>query len=346
MSSTDWLFVALFLAITLVTVFLWPAPGAEPAPAAREPSKPPPAPPVSLGELPKIDYEEDAEVDPTKVGGKDPVRDVSAVAMAIVFDEDAATDEPTKASPLILVSATAQTDKGLRRKANEDSLLVDQGNALYVVADGMGGYRGGQIASALAVETIAKAFAASSFDGERHDNLPRQASELARAIQMANTAILEHAEKEKSLKGMGTTICAARFSPNKQRLYIGHVGDSRVYRWRRGLLKQMTADHTMRDHGLTGAQGAQLSRAVGVWPLVPIDLLLAKPEADDVYLLCSDGLSKMVKNDEIAKVLAAESKPAAAVEKLIERANANGGLDNITAILVRVSAPISAPPAA
>ncbi len=336
----DWLWVLLGALFTLALVVAYFT-----APAEEAKSQPEPAPPTprerapTLGGLPRIDYEEDESIDPTKVGADPSKASLQAPATAIVYDEEAGTDEPTQASALILVSAKAQTDKGKRRKANEDSLLVDEGHSTFVVADGMGGYRGGEIASKLAVETIARAFESETFDGPAHDNLPRRASELARAIQMANVAVLARAGKDKALAGMGTTLTCARFSPNKQRLYIGHVGDSRAYRMRGGVLKRMTTDHTMKQHGVKGAEGGHLSRAIGVWPVVPIDIVFAKPLPDDVYLLCSDGLSKMVPSEGIAKVLVEEKQPEVAVERLIELANAKGGLDNITAILVRVSSP-------
>ena len=139
---------------------------------------------------------------------------------------------------------------------------------------------------------------------------------------------------------MGTTIVAARFSPNKQRLYIGHVGDSRMYRLRGGVLKQMTSDHTMKDLGVTGAGSAHLSRALGVWPTVPIDIILGKPQPEDLYLLCSDGLTKMVSDDAIKKVLESGATPSAMVEKLIEEANARGGKDNLTVIVIRCRDPL------
>src|SRR5437764_1486901 len=129
-------------------------------------------------------------------------------------------------------------------------------------------------------------------------------SELARAVQMANDAILAHANTDERLKGMGTTICAARFSPNKQRLFVAHVGDSRLYRFRGGKLKQVTSDHTMADLGVTGPAAAHLSRAVGVWPSVPVDVILGKPEPGDVYMLCSDGLTKMLDDATIANTIA------------------------------------------
>jgi protein phosphatase len=288
-----------------------------------------------------MEYEEDAEIDPTKVGGgpapKPPV--YQAPVKRIVYDEDAATDEPTRAESLFLVSATAQTDTGLRRKRNEDSLLVLESSGLFVVADGMGGYRGGELASQLAVKTIEGAYRAKTFDGDPHENVPVHASELARAIQMANTKILETATAQPELEGMGTTLCAARFSVNKKRLYLGHVGDSRCYRLRGGVLTQMTADHTMADHGVKGPEAAHLSRAVGIWPTVPIDIVMGVPLANDVYLLCSDGLTKMLTDAMISEVLTTEEELKSAVERLITTANARGGKDNVTVILVRVVPP-------
>ena len=315
---------------------------AEPAaPATPKEAAPAPTPEPASAPLAKMVYEEDADIDPTKVGGGPAPKPAvyQPPVKRIVYDEDAATDEPTRSEVLFLVNATAQTDTGLRRKRNEDSVLVLENSSLFVVADGMGGYRGGELASQLAVKTIGDAYRASSFDGAPHENVPAHASELARAIQMANAAILETAKAKPELQGMGTTLCAARFSGNKKRLYIGHVGDSRCYRLREGVLEQMTADHTMADHGVKGPEAAHLSRAVGIWPTVPIDIIMGVPLADDVYLICSDGLTKMLSDEMIAEVLRTEEDLKAAVERLIAFANERGGKDNITAVLVRVAAP-------
>jgi PPM family protein phosphatase len=304
---------------------------------------------ASSAALPKIGYEEDADVEPTLVGAQEQKRaSYSPPTQKIVYDEDAADDEPTHSGALILVTATAQTDKGIRRKRNEDSLLASEDQGIFVVADGMGGYRGGEIASQLAVMTIERAFSTKHFDGPEHDSIPRRASELARAIQMANEAIFEKASGDNQLEGMGTTVCAARFSANKQRLYIGHVGDSRVYRMREGRLRQMTSDHTMAELGVSGAGAAHLSRAVGVWPVVPIDILLGKPRPGDLYLLCSDGLSKMVDDGSIEELLRDSESPASAVEALIRSANEHGGKDNVTVIVVRVddAVRVAGPPVA
>jgi serine/threonine protein phosphatase PrpC len=352
------------LGVSFVIVYLWSArraarfsaPGSAKVPAAATAtataSDPLPAMATAAGgvsvtpsspELPKIAYDEDSDVEPTLVGAQEAQprgrMSYSPPTQKIVYDDDAAEDEPTHSGALILVTATAQTDKGNRRKRNEDSLLAREDQGIFVVADGMGGYRGGEIASQLAVTTIERAFSTKHFDGPEHDTIPPRASELARAIQMANEAIFEKAATDKLLEGMGTTICAARFSPNKQRLYIGHVGDSRVYRMRGGKLRQMTSDHTMQELGVSGASAAHLSRAVGIWPVVPIDIVLGKPQPGDIYLLCSDGLSKMVTDADIETMLGASAAPAVAVEALIKAANDHGGKDNVTVIVVRVDDP-------
>lgn len=316
------------------------APKSMPAPA---PSKPPSPSSPAIPNLGVPDGEDEIN-DPTRVGA------LAAEAPAqrtiyqppikrIPYDEDAENDEPTLPHSIFLVHATAQTDKGLRRKRNEDSLLVVEEENLFVIADGMGGYQGGQIASQTAVKTVAAAYRSRTFEGPPHEGVPADATDLARAVQMANAAILGLAQRKTELEGMGTTICAARFSPNKKRLFLAHVGDSRCYRLRNGTLQQVTADHTMADLGVTGPESSHLSRAVGIWPTVPIDIVTVVPEAGDVYLLCSDGLTKMLPDETIGVVLRTEEQPQAAVDRLVLFANARGGKDNITVILVRVVPP-------
>ncbi|XYI01992.1 PP2C family protein-serine/threonine phosphatase [Sorangium sp. So ce1128] len=264
-------------------------------------------------------------------------------AVPIIYDDEAAVDEPTSSSPLLLISAVGQTDPGQKRKKNEDCYLCLDEHYLFAVADGMGGHAGGDVASRLAVDTIARAFKDQSFvdsDAESpYPDVPRRGSELAVAIQRANQAIYERAHAERSLTGMGTTLVSARFSPNKQRLYIGHVGDSRCYRLRDNELTQLTTDHTMGAAGITGPMANHLSRAIGISPAVKVDLIIARPHPGDVYLLCSDGLSKMATHEAIRDILLAEPDPEKASQALIEKANASGGRDNITVILVRVSDP-------
>ena len=266
-------------------------------------------------------------------------RGETPAAVPIFYDEDASVDEPTRVNALILVSAASQTDRGRRRRHNEDSLLVLDEHHLYVVADGMGGHAGGEVASKMAVDTIGEAFVKNVFVGEPYPDVPRRGGELATAIQMANKAIFLHARANAAYQGMGTTVVSARFSPNKQRLYVGHVGDSRCYRLRGKQLTQITTDHTMASQGVTGPLAGHLNRAVGVGAGVKVDLLVARPRPEDVYLLCTDGLSKMVPDGDIQQILLDEPDLNKAVQNLVERANARGGRDNITVILVQVKDP-------
>jgi protein phosphatase len=200
----------------------------------------------------------------------------------------------------------------------------------------MGGHRGGGLASRLAVDAIAEAIESHAFLGKEHRSLPRRAGEVARAIQMACTRIREAARRDPALSKMGTTVVAARFSPQKGRLYVGHVGDSRCYRFRDGALQRMTNDHTMAAFGVTGRGGQLLSRAVGPLPSVLTDVVVATPRIGDVYLLCSDGLTKAVPEELIRDVLVVYWELDRAADRLIELANRNGGLDNVSVVVARV----------
>lgn len=261
------------------------------------------------------------------------------VAVPIVYDDDAANDEPTRPKPLIIVSGAAQSDVGRKRRKNEDAFLLLDSHSVFVVADGMGGYAGGDIASKMAVETVEKAFKANAFPGPPYEKVPRRGSDVVVAITEANRAIFEHARANSHLEGMGTTIVVSRFSPNKQRLYIGHVGDSRAYRLRDGELRQMTSDHTLGALGFGGTLGTRLSRAVGTKIGVVVDLIIARPVPDDVYLLCSDGLTKMIGDDEIKATMKESGSVPKILDALITKANAAGGKDNVTVVLLKVERP-------
>ena len=262
----------------------------------------------------------------------------AASKIEMIYEDEADVEEITSPIARILVHASGQSDGGKVRRRNEDSLLVLPERSLFAVADGMGGHAGGDVASKLAVETLRRAFDKSTFDGktESATSVPRRGRELACAVQMANQAILAKANANPDLKEMGTTLVAARFSPNKQRVYIGHVGDSRCYRIRGKTMRQLTSDHTLSGLGLKGPGSQALYQAVGVKPRITIDVVVDKPRADDVYLLCSDGLTKMAKDDEIRDLIVNEPDAEAAAYGLIELANDRGGRDNITVILVKV----------
>lgn len=281
-------------------------------------------------EIPQFkDYEEMEEEPPPH----------DEVAIPIVYDDDAANDEPTRPKPVIIVSGAAQTDVGRKRRKNEDAFLLLDTHSVYVVADGMGGYAGGDIASKMSVEIVEEAFKKNHFPGKPYDKVPRRGSDVVVAITEANRAIHEHARANSHLEGMGTTIVVARFSPNKQRLYIGHVGDSRAYRLRDGELRQMTSDHTLGALGFGGSLGTRLSRAVGTKPGVVVDLIIARPIPDDVYLMCSDGLTKMIGDDEIKATMKSSTEIPKILDALIEKANAAGGKDNVTVVLLKVERP-------
>lgn len=284
-----------------------------------------------------LSNEEDAGADgePDERSGK---RKLSKVE--VTYEDEAELEEITAPVARILISAAGDSDRGLKRPRNEDSFLVLPERSLYAVADGMGGYRGGEVASALAIDTVRQAFETGVFEGkiESTEELPRRGRELACAIQMGNQAIRATAKLDAELSRMGTTLVAARFSPNKQRVYIGHVGDSRCYRLRGNVLRQLTTDHTLGALGVKGAHAKELFQAMGVKPSITIDLIVDKPRDDDIYLFCSDGLSKMLTDDEIRAVLLSEADLEAAVYGLIEQANDKGGRDNITLILVKVLA--------
>jgi serine/threonine protein phosphatase PrpC len=236
------------------------------------------------------------------------------------YEEAAEAEEATGASARILLYAAGDSDKGRVRPRNEDSLLVMPERSLFAVADGMGGHRGGEVASSLAIDTLEDAFARQAFEGRvrSEGEVPRRGRELAAAVHMTNECVRSMALADRELSDMGTTLIAARFSPNKQRLYVGHVGDSRCYRLRQGTLRQLTTDHTMASLGMKGPHAKDLYQAVGVAPSLVIDLIVDKPQDEDVYLLCSDGLSKMLSDERIRDVLVENEDLDTALYTLIE----------------------------
>jgi serine/threonine protein phosphatase PrpC len=334
------------------------APGPPSQPAANDPNAAGLGllAPIPTWELPTLADEEDGHditmvtlrshleretrgLPPVAAGGDDDDDDdVAAATLAhpILFDEEAAGDEATGPVDIFLISAACSTDPGRVRKRNEDSFLALDDAAVYVVADGMGGYAGGDVASRLAVETLEKAFATGVFGEPKWPGLPRRAMELASSVELANAAVFAKSREEHRLRGMGTTLVAARFSPKKERLYIGHVGDSRCYRFRSGKLAAMTEDHTLASVGVGGPAGGRLVRAIGIQKHVEIDLVIAKPQPGDTYLICSDGLTKMASEEEITATVAKEKDLARAAEELVELAIAHGGKDNVTVVLVRL----------
>ena len=337
-----WIGVAIAAAfVLLLVVRAMGDAGKEPAPAGSAPRT---ADPAKRASIPPRDKKED-EPEGTKLASVPPASGAAKPASGassmpdIEVNSEIDDDDPTGPIALILVTAIGRTDPGRRRKHNEDAYLVLENAAVFAIADGMGGYAAGEVASQLAVEVIGEAFKTNTFTGEPDESLPRRGDELIRAIQMANTAILTQARANEAQSGMGTTIVSCRFSPNKQRVYICHVGDSRCYRVRAGELLPLTQDHTLGAVGITGPAASKLSRAVGIQDAVEVDLRIDKPQVDDYFLLCSDGLSKMVPEEMIGEIIVEASSLDRAVEKLVETANERGGRDNVTVILIKVQEP-------
>lgn len=275
---------------------------------------------------------EDPEDEPT-MGGGAAVRNLSC-------EEDAEEDVPTGCHPLFDLKAGGRTDVGRIRRGNEDALLLLGDESVFAVADGMGGHAGGEIASQLAVEAVAAVFTDEVETGPCIlRNVPPRAAELVRSVAAANEAVRSRAAKNATLSDMGTTIVAARFCPFKGRLYVTHVGDSRCYRLRNGALQQLTTDHTLAELGYTGKEALHLSRAIGARGIVETDVTILEPRQGDVYLLCTDGLTRMLDDAAITDVLSGEPDPNEAAALLVRKANANGGRDNVTAVVVRIDAP-------
>ena len=236
------------------------------------------------------------------------------------------------------LSSFAGSDVGLVRSGNEDSYFC--GRTVFAVADGLGGHQGGEVASAAAVEPLA------ALDGREFAEPGEAAEALAAAIREGNAAILERAAGDPGLWGMGTTVTAAALA-GERHLQLAHVGDSRAYLLRDGSLEQLTTDHTVvgelvRRGRLTPEQAAIhpersiLTRAVGLDPRVPVDTPDPVELRDgDQVLLCSDGLTEAVDDDRITELLSAGADGEAACRSLIDAANAAGGPDNITVVLLR-----------
>jgi serine/threonine protein phosphatase PrpC len=226
------------------------------------------------------------------------------------------------------------TDTGRQRSANEDSVFVRA--PIFVIADGMGGAQAGEVASKTA---------ADSFDQELPAGPPERVLQLT--IEGANRAIHQLARTDPNLNGMGTTTTAAILDPAAEEVAIGHVGDSRAYRLRRGKLERLTRDHSlveeMRRKGqLTEAQAEDhpqrsiITRALGPEPEVEVDLQTVPAHAGDIFLICSDGLTSMLDDEHIERLLARATSMQNAVRALVDEANRAGGRDNISVIAFKV----------
>ena len=254
--------------------------------------------------------------------------------------------------------AYGMTDVGLQRDHNEDSYAVLSEYGLYIVADGMGGHRAGDVASRIATDSISEFFRSTANDDATWPiafdaNLTEDENRLLSGILIANRRIFERSIRSRECAGMGTTVVGAVFSKRRNRIYVGHVGDSRAYRIRAGTIQQLTRDHSLINEylmsmpELTEEQQAELpknviTRALGMHDNVAVDLMSDEPRVGDVYLLCSDGLSGMLTDDQIRDHVVASRDTIDMCRRLIAQANEHGGDDNITALVVRFDEDVEA----
>jgi serine/threonine protein phosphatase PrpC len=238
------------------------------------------------------------------------------------------------------ISCAGNTDVGVVRSGNEDNFLLDCAQGLFIVADGMGGHAAGEVASEMAVGIIAE-----ELGSLRGLSDAEAAARMRSAIRKANAAIFDRTLAEHDKRGMGTTTTVmVLFS---RRFMIGQVGDSRAYLLRGGEFLQLTKDHSyvqeQVDAGLLTPEQARthpysnvITRCVGANEDVAPDIYFGNLEEKDVVLLASDGLTGMLEDEQLAGIMAAEDNPESCVNRMIADANRRGGLDNITAIVVRV----------
>jgi serine/threonine protein phosphatase PrpC len=251
-------------------------------------------------------------------------------------------------------TAAGLSDVGLQREHNEDSFCIVPEHRLFVVADGMGGHRAGDIASRMATTEIKAFFDSDDIDEDAWpkgdvDELTPDQARLVSAVKLANQRIFQASIGNRSVQGMGTTIVGAVFNRRDRTIHIAHVGDSLAYRIRDGELTQLTRDHSLLNDyllvmpNLTDAQRERLpsnviTRALGMQDAVAVDVALDEVEPGDVYVLCSDGLNGMVGDGRILEIVqGAGGDIEWAAKALVGQANQNGGEDNITVVLVHIT---------
>jgi protein phosphatase len=256
------------------------------------------------------------------------------------------------------LQSASLTDPGRVRDHNEDCIEARPEIGLYVLADGMGGYNAGEVASGMATSLIADGLM-EAWQPTEVARMPREEAKalaerlIREQVARANTAIFTTSQNNPECAGMGTTLVTCLFHDDF--VAVAHIGDSRLYRLRGEAMEQVTRDHSLLqeqlDSGLITPEEAKLSqnknlvtRALGIDPTVETEVHVYDAMPDDVYLLCSDGLSDMVEDDEIRLTLTTlKTNPSLTVQQLIQAANDNGGRDNISAMLIRVAEPFGVP---
>jgi PPM family protein phosphatase len=247
--------------------------------------------------------------------------------------------------------AAGLTDVGRQRKHNEDDVLLLPEHRLYAVADGMGGHNAGDVASKLTTTSLRNYFESTgdpgaTFPADEYESLDPGARRLAAGIRKANLDVFTISSTVAQHRGMGSTIVAAHVGDD-DRIYIGHVGDSRCYRIRDGIIEKMTRDHSLINDALdlkpdlSPEELARLprniiTRALGMKDVVKVDIRSEPIRLGDIFVLCSDGLSGMVSDQQMLEVIQITSDPQEACELLVAEANDAGGTDNISALIVRI----------
>lgn len=247
------------------------------------------------------------------------------------------------------------TDVGSARDHNEDDFYLSEGReALCVVADGMGGHRSGEVASAMAIKAMVEYYRETLSDteysheavGENGEKVDLVEHRLREAVMNANRAVFTAASQSELYQGMGTTIVMGYFT--NRGAYFANIGDSRAYRFRQGKLEQRTEDHSLANEyvrmGILAAEDVEyfpyknvITRACGLADEVEVDIHFEEMQPGDIFLFCSDGLTDMIHDTQLEQLLRSEDDLEKLCNRLIEVANENGGEDNITVILAKVS---------
>jgi protein phosphatase len=253
------------------------------------------------------------------------------------------------------IEVAGETNVGRKRNHNEDNFALMPEFGLYMVADGMGGHASGEVASKMSIDAIHEFLTETADDPEKtwpykmDRSKGYEENRLITSVKLANLRIYEAAQRDGRKRGMGTTFVG--LYATDEGLFIAHVGDSRCYRWRKGTLESLTEDHSLLNDYIKMKRLTQeeidnfphknvIVRALGMKDTVKVDTRFEPPEVNDTYLLCSDGLCGPVSDPEIATILSSHNGDLKeTTSRLIERANENGGPDNITAVLVRWAGP-------
>lgn len=250
-------------------------------------------------------------------------------------------------------AAVGKTHPGMKRELNEDNFAILENQGVYVVADGMGGHNAGEVASQIAIETVSEFFNASSKDEDMtwpyklDPSLSLDANKLMVGIKFANRRIFKSSTTNTSYTGMGTTIVSILAGNENGEMYVAHVGDSRCYCFYKKKLSQVTEDHSLLNEYIKAGQITKeqavnfphknvIMRALGMKDNVIVDIMKRDALIGEIYIICSDGLSDMITDPDIEEIMNRNLPLDETVQVLIDQANANGGKDNITIVLVKV----------